>query len=173
MTILERMLLLITVFVAMCLIWRLYSHHSKHKALYDAYFPGRKIPYACFSLFGLLAIDFTSIAESDLKRIAVPVFRGVAGLIIFLETMKLNIDKQAISGFWWVGIGGALICLGGIALAFLTSGSQLFFFSQDFALTILAPLLLLMTLAFTQGFVKQIVAGILRRRAPIISNQLA
>jgi hypothetical protein len=53
-------------------------------------------------------------------------------------------------------VGGALIGIGGIALAFLTSGSQLLFFSQEFVLTILAPLLLLMTLAFTWGFMKDI-----------------
>jgi len=127
--------------------------------LMNQYFPQWKKPYAWFALFGLLAIAFTSIAGSDLKKIAVPVFHGVAGLVIFLGPIKVSIDKKAPSGFWWVGVGGALIGLGGIALAFLTSGSQLLFFSQDFVLTILAPLLLLMTLAFTQGFVKQIVAG--------------
>ncbi len=49
-----------------------------------------------------------------------------------------------------------LIGLGCIALGFLSMGSQLLFFSQDFVLTILAPLLFLMTLAFTWGFVKDI-----------------
>jgi hypothetical protein len=49
-----------------------------------------------------------------------------------------------------------LIGIGGIALAFLTSGSQLLFFSTEVVLMILAPLLLLMTLAFTWGFVKDI-----------------
>jgi hypothetical protein len=55
-----------------------------------------------------------------------------------------------------VGIGRALIGIGGIALAFLTSGSQLFFFSTEVVFAILAPLLLLMTLAFTWGFMKDI-----------------
>jgi len=55
-----------------------------------------------------------------------------------------------------VGVGGALIGIGGIALAFLISGAQLLFFSTEIVLTILAPLLLLMTLAFAWGFVKEI-----------------
>jgi hypothetical protein len=60
---------------------------------------------------------------------------------------------EARSGFLWVTVGGALIGLGGIALAFLKTGRQLLFFSTDFVFTILAPLLLLMTLAFAAGFI--------------------
>jgi len=55
-----------------------------------------------------------------------------------------------------VTVGGTLIGLGGIALAFLKTGSQLLFFSEQFVFTILAPLLLLMTLAFAWGFAKSI-----------------
>jgi len=127
--------------------------------LMNQYFPEWKKMYSWFALIGFLTIAITSIAGSDLKKIAVPLFHGVAGLIIFFGPIKLSLDKKAPSGFWWVGVGGALIGLGGIALAFLVSGSQLLFFSQDFVLTILAPLLLLMTLAFTWGFTKQILAG--------------
>jgi hypothetical protein len=127
--------------------------------LMNQYFPVWKKPYAWFALIGLLAIAITSIAGSDLKKIAVPIFHGVAGLIIFLAPIKLSMDKKVPNGFWWVGVGGALIGLGGIALAFLVSGSQLLFFSQDFVLTILAPLLFLMTLSFTWGFMKQITAS--------------
>jgi hypothetical protein len=53
-------------------------------------------------------------------------------------------------------VGGVLISVGGIALAFLKTGSQLLFFSAEAVFAILAPLLLLMTLAFTWGFVKKI-----------------
>jgi len=89
----------------------------------------------------------------SLKSVAVPVFHGVAGLIIFLLPFFV---ADAKPGFWLVGIGGALIGLGGIALAFLVSGSQLLFFSGQFVFMILAPLLFLMTLAFTFGFRKDI-----------------
>jgi len=45
--------------------------------------------------------------------------------------------KNAPQGFWWVGIGGLLISLGGIALAFISAGSQLLFFSPAFVMQIL------------------------------------
>jgi len=124
--------------------------------LMNQYFPKWKKAYSWFALVGLLAIAYTSITGHDLKRLAVPIFHGVAGLIIFLGPFLVK-DK-APKGFWWVGIGGLLIGIGGIALAFLTSGKQLLFFSQDVVLMILAPLLLLMTLAFAAGFVKQLAA---------------
>jgi len=93
---------------------------------------------------------------ATLKKIAVPVFHGVAGLVIFLGPIFAERNGQAPKGFFWVGVGGVLIGLGGIALAFLSVGGQLLFFSQSFVLAILAPLLLLMTLAFTWGFVQDI-----------------
>jgi hypothetical protein len=117
------------------------------------YKPEWKRAYVWFALIGFLTIALTSILGSDLKKIAVPVFHGVAGLVIFLLPF---FAKGAPKNFWWVGIGGALIGLGGIALAFLSAGSQLLFFSQGFVLTILAPLLLLMTLAFTYGFMQDL-----------------
>jgi hypothetical protein len=120
----------------------------------NQYYPRWNKVYAWFALVGILAIAISSIAEMDtLKKISVPLFHGVAGLIIFLGPF---FAKDAAKGFWWVGVGGALISIGGIALAFLTAGSQLLFFDQALVLQILAPLLLLMTLAFTWGFTKDI-----------------
>jgi hypothetical protein len=125
----------------------------------NQYYPEWKKVYAWFALVGLLAIAITSIVGSPLKKVAVPLFHGVAGLVIFLGPIVANVRGVAPKGFWWVGIGGALIGFGGIALAFLSAGSQLLFFSQEFVLTILAPLLLLMSLAFAWGFVKDILAS--------------
>jgi hypothetical protein len=122
----------------------------------EQYYTGWKKAFKWFALVGFLAIAISSFAGWDLiRKISVPLFHGVAGLIIFLGPF---FAKNAGKGFWWVGIGGLLIGLGGIALAFLSVGAQLLFFSQSFVLTILAPLLLLMTLAFTLGFVKDIKA---------------
>lgn len=122
----------------------------------NQYFKEYKKPYAWFALLGILAIAITSIGGMSLKKLAVPVFHGVAGLIIFLGPIFASLKGKSAREFWWVGVGGALIGLGGIALAFLTAGSQFLFFSQSFVLTILAPLLLLMSLAFAWGFVKDI-----------------
>ena len=120
----------------------------------EQYFPQWKKAFKWFALVGFLAIAIFSIAGIDIgRKISVPLFHGVAGLVIFLGPF---LAKKAPKGFWWVGIGGLLIGLGGIALAFIANGSQLLFFSPAFVIAILTPLLLLMTLAFTWGFVKDI-----------------
>lgn len=122
--------------------------------LVEQYFPQYKRVYKWFALVGFLAIAVTSIAGIELgRKISVPLFHGVAGLVIFLGPF---LAKNAAKGFGWVGIGGLLIGLGGIALAFIASGAQLLFFSPAFVMLILTPLLLLMTLAFTYGFVRDI-----------------
>ena len=123
----------------------------------EQYYPQWKKPFKWFAAIGFLAIAITSIGGMDtLKKLAVPLFHGVAGLVIFLGPILAAQNGKAPRGFFWVGIGGALIGLGGIALAFLSTGSQLLFFSQEFVMMILTPLLFLMTLAFTWGFVKDI-----------------
>jgi hypothetical protein len=121
--------------------------------LAEEYFPAWKKVFKWFAAIGFLAIAVTSIGGMDtLKKIAVPLFHGVAGLVIFLGPF---VAKGAPKGFWWVGIGGALIGLGGIALAFITMGSQLLFFSPEFVTLILTPLLFLMAGAFALGFAKK------------------
>ena len=120
----------------------------------EQYFPSWKKAFKWFALIGILVIALTSIAGMDvLKKIAVPLFHGVAGLVIFLGPFYA---KKAPQGFWWVGIGGVLIGLGGIALAFISVGAQLLFFTPAFVMQILAGLLLLMALAFAWGFMKDI-----------------
>jgi hypothetical protein len=122
----------------------------------EQYFPAWKRAFKWFALIGFLAIAIASIGGIGvLRKIVVPLFHGVAGLVIFLGPF---LAKKAPAGFWWVGIGGLLIGLGGIALAFISLGSQLLFFSPAFVMQILAGLLLLMTLAFTWGFMKDLKA---------------
>ena len=122
--------------------------------LVEQYFPQYKRAFKWFALIGFLAIAISSIAGIEIgRKISVPVFHGVAGLVIFLGPF---LAKGAAKGFWWVGVGGVLIGLGGIALAFIANGAQLLFFSPAFVMAILTPLLLLMTLAFTWGFIKDI-----------------
>lgn len=122
--------------------------------LMEQYFPQHKKTFKWFALIGFLAIAVTSIFGIEIgRKISVPLFHGVAGLVIFLGPF---FAKDAHKGFWWVSIGGVLIGLGGIALAFIANGAQLLFFSPSFVMLILTPLLLLMTLAFTYGFVRDI-----------------
>ena len=121
--------------------------------LAEEYFPAWKTYFKWFAAIGFLAIAVTSIGGMDtLKKIAVPLFHGVAGLVIFIGPF---VAKGAPKGFWWVGIGGMLIGLGGIALAFITLGKQLLFFSPEFVMLILTPLLFLMSGAYALGFAKK------------------
>ncbi len=122
----------------------------------NQFYPNWKNAFSWFALVGILAIAVTSIFELSLKKLAVPLFHGVAGLIIFLGPIFSSKKQKAPKEFWWVGVGGVLIGLGGIALAFLSMDSQLLFFSPEFVLDILAPLLFFMTLAFTLGFIKDL-----------------
>jgi hypothetical protein len=121
--------------------------------LAEEYFPTWKKAFKWFAAIGFLAIAITSIAGIEIgRKISVPLFHGVAGLVIFLGPF---FAKGAPKGFYWVGIGGLLIGLGGIALAFISMGSQLLFFSPAFVMMILTPLLFLMTGAFTIGFTRK------------------
>jgi len=117
--------------------------------------------YLTFGMIGLILIFLTRVIMADAGAVAtiiLIVFHTVAGLIIFFIPIMVTKANKVSGGFIFVTVGGALIGLGGIALAFLKSGSQLLFFSNDFVMTILAPLLLLMTLAYTWGFMKKIKA---------------
>ena len=128
--------------------------------LMNQFLPEYKKAYSWFALIGFLAIAVTSISGMALKSVAVPVFHGVAGMIIFLLPLYRCIKKNAPKGFGLVGVGGMLIGIGGMALAFYKAGKPLFgIFPGEFILMILAPLLLLMTLAYAWGFVKDIKAG--------------
>ncbi|HNC08360.1 MAG TPA: hypothetical protein PLX14_06635 [Anaerolineales bacterium] len=121
--------------------------------LAEEYFPAWKTYFKWFAAIGFLAIAVTSIGGMEIpKKIAVPLFHGVSGLVIFIGPF---LAKDAPKGFWWVGIGGLLIGLGGIALAFITLGKQLLFFSPDFVMLILTPLLFLMSGAYALGFAKK------------------
>ncbi len=122
----------------------------------NQFYPQWKKAFAWFALLGFLAIAVTSVGGMSLKSLAVPLFHGVAGLVVFLGPIFADKNGKAPNGFWWVGVGGFLIGVGGIALAFVTLDSQLLFFSPEFILTILGPLLLLMTIAYAYGFMKDI-----------------
>jgi len=119
----------------------------------EEYYPKWKKYFKWFAAIGFVSIAVSSLAGMEtLKKISVPLFHGVAGLVIFLGPF---FAKKAPQGFFWVGIGGLLIGLGGVALAFISIGAQLLFFSPAFVMKILTPLLFLMTVAFAIGFAKR------------------
>ncbi len=104
-------------------------------------------------LIGLVLIALNTYGTIG-GKIWYPIFHAFAGLTIFFVPIFIVGKKQAPGALLWVTLGGALIGLGGIALAFLTLGKQFLFFSADLVFAILTPLLLVMTLAYTLGFVK-------------------
>jgi hypothetical protein len=127
----------------------------------EQYYPQWKRYFKWFATLGFLAIAITSFGGlATLKKIVVPLFHSVAGLVIFLGPFLVNKygeGKKAAKGFEWVGVGGLLIGIGGIALAFLSAGKPLLgIFTAGLVFNILSPLLLLMILAFAWGFVKDI-----------------
>jgi len=89
-----------------------------------------------------------------LGKVVYPLFHAIAGVTIVLAPIIAAARKSVKGSYIWVAIGGILISVGGMALAFLKAGKQLLFFSQNVVLSILAPLLFLVALFFAIGFVK-------------------
>jgi len=114
--------------------------------------------YLIFSLIGLVVILITRFAPVGGFAIFVyALVHSIAGLLVFFLPILATKAKKAPGGLIMVTVGGFLIGVGGIALAFLKAGVAIL--SAETILAILAPLLLLMTLAYTWGFVKNIKAG--------------
>ncbi len=115
-------------------------------------------PYKIFAAIGFLSIILTRFIP-DVPRaaqiISIATVHSVFGITIFLIPILAVKAGKAPSGFIFVTIGEILIGLGGIALTFLKSDKQLLFFTPEFVMAILAPLLLLMALAFSWGFMKK------------------
>ena len=64
--------------------------------LMNQFMPEYKKIYSWFALLGFLAIAITSITGSPLKKFAVPIFHGVAGLIIFGLPLYICIVKKNV-----------------------------------------------------------------------------
>lgn len=119
------------------------------------YIPEREKPYLGLLLIGLVAIAVTRFGGMGTAgKVVYPLFHSIAGLTIFAIPIYAIKNKKASSAFALITVGGTLIGLGGIALAFLKAGKQLLFFSNDFVLLILAPLLFLTNICFAVGIIK-------------------
>ncbi len=111
--------------------------------------------YLILMLIGLVLIAIARFGNMvALGRVVYPLFHAIAGITIVLVPI-LVVGKKLVKGsFIWVAVGGALISLGGMALAFLKAGKQLLFFSPKVVFAILAPLLFLVALFFALGLIK-------------------
>ena len=68
----------------------------------NQFYPQWKKAFSWFALIGILAIGVTSIFDLSLKKLAVPLFHGVAGMIIFwVQSFQARRRKhQRIFGGW-------------------------------------------------------------------------
>ena len=95
--------------------------------------------------YKLLTMIFSTISV-----IVLSVVHGVAGLIIFILPIVLTLQGKTPAGFLLVSLGGGLIGIGGLLLAFLKSGRPIL--PRETILKVFPGLLLIMTGAFVAGF---------------------
>lgn len=116
------------------------------------FFPGYARPYTTFAVSGVLAIAITRLTgPRGLATVVLAVVHAIAGLTIFALPVVVIWQSGAPGAFAFVTVGGTLIGLGGLALAFLKAGRPIL--PARFIFTILAPLLLLMTASLAWGFI--------------------
>ena len=110
------------------------------------------ISYLVFAIAGFLAITLTRTLPTPGKipTIVLALVHGIAGMTIFLLPIILSIQGKTQPLFSLVGVGGALIGIGGLALSFLKAGKPIL--SKELILKILPIILFLMTLCFVIGF---------------------
>ncbi len=115
------------------------------------YLPGWGNIYTIFAIIGFLLVIYSRYKMiNKLAFIPIAFVHGISGMIIFLLPIIYSIQGKTFGGFAWVGIGGALIGVGGLLLTFLKSGKPLL--SKDTILKMLPVLFMLMAAAFVFGF---------------------
>ncbi len=108
--------------------------------------------YLVFAIIGFLAVTLTRSIPTPGKipTIILAVTHGIAGLTIFLLPIITAIQGEAKPLFSLVGIGGALIGVGGLLLSFLKTGRPIL--SRETIMKLFPILLLLTTAFFVAGF---------------------
>lgn len=116
------------------------------------YAPPIRMPYLLFAILGFAAVVITrSISiKNKLPVLTLAVVHGIAGMTIFLLPIIVALQGRTDFLFALVGVGGALIGLGGLLLAFLKAGKPIL--PRETILKLLPGLLLAMTLCFVIGF---------------------
>ena len=111
-----------------------------------------RTPYLLFTLIGFLAVSVTrSIpVKGKLPTIIIAIVHGIAGMTIFILPSILAANGTRHPAFALVGLGGAMIGLGGLLLSFLKAGKPIV--PRQTILKILPGLFLLMTACFVAGF---------------------
>ncbi len=108
--------------------------------------------YLIFTIISFLAVILTRsiVMQNKLPVIVIAITHGIAGITIFLLPIILAAQGQVKPLFSLVGIGGALIGIGGLLLSFLKTGKPIL--SRDTIMRLFPMLLLLTTALFVAGF---------------------
>lgn len=118
--------------------------------LISEFHPSYETPYVIFATAGLLFIALTRFVVEAGEALAISTVHTIAGLTIIAVPVLAVLQDKTVKSFIWVSVGGSLIGIGGIALTLLKAGYPIL--SEATIFSILAPLLLLMTLSYTYGF---------------------
>jgi hypothetical protein len=108
--------------------------------------------YLIFAIIGFLAVTLTRSIQiqNKLPIVVLAITHGIAGMTIFLLPIIIAVQGQAKPLFSLVGIGGALIGVGGLLLSFLKTGKPIL--SRETIMRLFPALLLLTTALFVAGF---------------------
>ena len=108
--------------------------------------------YLLFAIIGFAAVTLTRSTnmQNSLPVITIAVVHGIAGMTIFLLPIITSLTEKTSPLFSLVGMGGALIGVGGLLLSFLKTGKPIL--SREMIFKILPGLLLLMSICFIVGF---------------------
>lgn len=116
------------------------------------FLPAWRMAYLVFCIAGFLAVVVTRVIPmpGKIPTITLACVHGVAGMTIFLLPIYLSLTGMMPPAFSLVGVGGALIGVGGLMLSFLKAGKPIL--ARQTIYTILPGLLLLTTASFVAGF---------------------
>ena len=108
--------------------------------------------YLVFAIIGFLAVTLTRSIPTPGKipTIILAITHGIAGMTIFLLPIIIAVQGQIKPLYSLVGIGGALIGVGGLLLSFLKTGKPIL--SRETIMKLFPILLLLTTALFVAGF---------------------
>lgn len=107
--------------------------------------------FLIFVVLGFGAVGFTRyLTQGKTATFVLAVTHGIAGLLITFIPVILSIQRKTAPGYLLVGLGGALIGVGGLLLAFLKAGKPLL--NQETIYRLLPLILFLMVLSYVVGF---------------------
>ncbi len=116
------------------------------KTFYGKYY----LYYLIFAILSLLLILITRFIGGKLISVlSIIIGHGIAGLIIVFLPFFLFLSSKAEASVLFISVGGALIGIGGLLLAFLKTGKPII--SENTIFTILLPVLFFTTLFFSLG----------------------